>query len=790
MTKGDSRGTKQAFPEEGARKPQGESNAESAGMLAACERLSSERYQAFVENIQEGVYELDIHGNFLYFNNSLCKLFGYPKEEIQFQSFTKFMDEEHGKKAFDTFNRIYRTGEGVSDLLWEIYDKDGNRRIIELSANLITNKEGKKIGFRGIARDITEKFTAQEALRNSERRYRTLLDFVPYPIVVFTPHGRVTYLNPAFTEIFGWDLEELEGKTIPYVPPGLEQETTETIRKLFEEKVILRHETQRLTKDGRILDVVLRAAFYSEIDDELSGELVILRDITQEKRMARNNEALFRISMALPEYPDLEGLLDYISNEVKRLLDVEGALVILLDDEKNELFFKAAAHDDSATVVRMKEIRYPADKGIAGKVIRTGGPCIVLDTSKDPDYYSVLNTQAGYDTHDLLDVPLRSRDRIIGVLCAMNKKKGVFDKTDVELLSMIAGTVALSIENVRFSEEIKEAYKEVTSLNRAKDKVINHLSHELKTPLSVLSASLNILAKRLDAVPKETWYPTMERAQRNLARILEMQYQVEDIMRERQYAAHYVLSMLLDECADELVSLVVDEVGDEEPAERIRSKIDEIFGPKESSPEQVSLTQFVPQVLEEIRPLFAHREVQLLTRFDPTPPIWIPVDPLKKVVVGIIKNAIENTPDQGKIEIFVRQRGKGTEFVVHDYGVGITEDNQRRIFEGFFATQETLDYSSKRPFDFNAGGKGSDLLRIKIFSERYDFRIEMVSSRCQYIPEDKDVCPGRIDHCAFCKDKEDCYQSGGTTFTVFFPPAKGFFQPSSAHPSGNRNGTS
>ena len=96
----------------------------------------------------------------------------------------------------------------------------------------ISNKEKEKIGFRGIVRDITDKFNAQEALRKSERRYRTLLDFVPYPLVVFTLDGHVSYLNPAFTENFGWTLSELEGKTIPYVPPDLEQQTSENIKKL------------------------------------------------------------------------------------------------------------------------------------------------------------------------------------------------------------------------------------------------------------------------------------------------------------------------------------------------------------------------------------------------------------------------------------------------------------------------------------------------------------------------------------------------------------------------------
>jgi len=516
--------------------------------------------------------------------------------------------------------------------------------------------------------------------------------------------------------------------------------------------------------------VIMRGVVYAESEDEPGGQLVILRDITRGKRMARINEALLRISMALPEYPDLDELLDYISGEIKELVEVEGALVILLDEARKELYFKSAAHDDSDTEKRVKEIRFPADKGISGRVIRTGKPIIIPDTTKDPDFYPMVDIQAGFKTRNMLDVPLRARERIIGVLCAMNKKRGSFDKTDVELLNMIAGSVALSIENARVSKELKDAYEEVTSLNRAKDKVINHLSHELKTPLSVLKASLNILGKRLSpSLPEETWKPTIERAQRNLDRILELQYQVEDIIRERRYETYHMLLRLLEACSDELESLVAEQFGEGDVVSRIRQRIDDAFAPKESPPEVIALDRFVGQTLDEIKPLFSHRDLDLRMQLESVPSILIPVDPLRKVVVGLVRNAVENTPDEGKIEVIVRRRGQGVELIVRDYGVGITAENQKRIFEGFFATQETMDYSSKRPYDFNAGGKGADLLRMKIFSERYNFKIDMTSSRCIHIPSDKDACPGRISKCDMCAEKGSCHRSGGSTFIVFFP---------------------
>ena len=747
--------------------------------------LADERYRTFIESMDDGVYEVDLQGNFTYFNKALCQVFGVPREEIEGANFSKFMDEEHARTAFEIFNESFRTGKGIANLNWETLDQKKQKRIIELSATLITDSKGVKTGFRGIARDVTERVKDQHALTESEsayqcayeasrvaeKRYRTLLDFVPYPMVVFTVDGKVSYLNSSFTQIFGWSLEELQGKHIPYVPADLQEQVKADIRKLLDEKMIHRHESKRLTKDGQIIDVLMSGAVFSEAQGEPAGEVVLLRDITQEKKLQVTQDALFRISMALPSYPRLGDLLDYVSREIKRVLDVDGALVILLDEAKKEFYFLGAAYDDRDTQRRAKEVRYSALKGVSGRVLKTGQPVIVPDTSKDPDFYGFVDDQMHFKSHNMLDVPLKSGERIIGVLCAINKKEGVFDQSDVERLNLIAGTVALSIDNARYAKEVTEAYKELASLNRAKDRAINHLSHELKTPVSVLMASLNILSKKLETLPEESWKKTYDRASRNLDRILGIQYQVEDIMADKQYRTYHLLNMLLEQCTDELETLVAQEVGEGPIIDRIKNKIEELYGPKEIKISEFSLERFVEWRIETLRPKFPHREVEMVTHLEPVPNICVPEDVLEKVVDGLLRNAIEATPDEGRIEITVHRKGDGGELIVHDYGIGITEDNQKRLFEGFFTTHDTMAYSSKRSFDFYAGGKGADLLRMKIFAERFSFEIDMESSRCGFIPKDSDLCPGRISRCRFCKAREDCLKSGETTFRVYFPPA-------------------
>jgi PAS domain S-box-containing protein len=612
----------------------------------------------------------------------------------------------------------------------------------------------------------------EEAFLRTRRRLNTVFDFVPYPLAVLSLDQRVRYLNSGFIRLFGWTFKEMEGERIPFVPPEFRHEAQKDINRVIQDKSQLRRETKRITRQGRILDVVMRIAYYERSEYEQAGLLLVFRDITELKRIAGINETILRISTALPEYPDLEELLDYVDGEVKRNLETEGSVTILLDEEKQELFVLGAAYDDRATQKRVKEIRFRMDELVAGKVIKTGKPIVVSDTSEDAALHRERDRKLGYKTRDLALVPLRSGDRIIGALCALNKKKDSFEQRDVELLNTIAGAVALSVENARVNNELKSAYKEVRSLNRAKDKVIHHLSHELKTPVSILGGSLKILERTLTTLPDRAWEQNIERMRRNLDRIVDIQYQVSDIIGKKHYRAHDLLTLLLEECKDELAVLVEEESRNVNLAQRIRERIEDLFGEVPEEKEEILLHDFVRKRLKELQPLFSQRQVHVTKQMEEAPAVLIPPTILGKVVDGLLRNAIENTPDEGRIELIVRKEGRGTSLVVRDCGVGIAESAQRRIFEGFFSTQETADYRTGKPFGFNVGGKGADLLRMKIFSERFNFTIKMESSRCRFVPGEQDRCPGRISECRFCTTGNECYESGGTTFSLFFPPQK------------------
>jgi PAS domain S-box-containing protein len=177
-------------------------------------RESEERYRTILENIEDGYYEVDLAGNFTFFNDSLCRMLGYSRDEMIGMGNQQYTDQENRKKLFQAFNEVYRTGVPAKEFDWEVIRKDGTKLFGEVSVSLIKDSKGKPIGFRGIARDITKRKQTEEALRNEKQRFQTLSDQAPFGMVMIDQDGTFKYMNPKFKELFGYDLRDIpDGKT-------------------------------------------------------------------------------------------------------------------------------------------------------------------------------------------------------------------------------------------------------------------------------------------------------------------------------------------------------------------------------------------------------------------------------------------------------------------------------------------------------------------------------------------------------------------------------------------------
>jgi len=184
--------------------------------------------------------------------------------------------------------------------------------------------------------------------------------------------------------------------------------------------------------------------------------------------------------------------------------------------------------------------------------------------------------------------------------------------------------------------------------------------------------------------------------------------------------------------------------------------------------EAIRIDEFLHQICSEAIDSCKDRNIRIDRHIAGNLNIEMDREVLRKVCCGLLKNAIENSPDEGRIEVSAAMEDRAVRVDVRDYGVGITPENHKEIFSGFFHTQDTAMYSSKRPYQFNAGGTGTDLLRMKIFARRFGFTIDYDSNRCPHLPLDTDTCPGRISACGSVNATEDCLASGGTVFTLRF----------------------
>ena len=141
---------------------------------------------------------------------------------------------------------------------------------------------------KNLRQEIADRRQAQAALTESEEKYRSVMAAVPDPIIVYDMQGRVTYMNPAFTEVFGYTLEDsLGNKMDHFVPRAHWKETMEGIHSILRGRVLPRLETKRMAKDGRLIDVTTRGSVYRNREGTPIGSVITHRDVSEVKRLEK-----------------------------------------------------------------------------------------------------------------------------------------------------------------------------------------------------------------------------------------------------------------------------------------------------------------------------------------------------------------------------------------------------------------------------------------------------------------------------------------------------------------------
>src|SRR5262249_49907528 len=151
---------------------------------------------------------------------------------------------------------------------------------------------------------------------------------------------------------------------------------------------------------------------------------------------------------------NLPELLQLIMSSAKDLFHVAACSVMLLDEETSELVFEVSVGEKSADVVKH---RIPAGQGIAGRVLQSGEPVIINSVKESPDFYGPIDQAVGFETRNMLAVPLRVKDRNIGVMEVINTQgRDKFEDRDLALATALASQASVAIDNARLYQQLAD----------------------------------------------------------------------------------------------------------------------------------------------------------------------------------------------------------------------------------------------------------------------------------------------------------------------------------------------
>jgi signal transduction histidine kinase len=345
-------------------------------------------------------------------------------------------------------------------------------------------------------------------------------------------------------------------------------------------------------------------------------------------------EHLMEISHQLNSTLDIATLLRKIISAAEELTDTEASSILLIDPQTGDLRFEITSNLNPNET---ESIIVPMEGSTAGWIVKHGEPRVIQDVSTEESHYDGVDETIEFKTRNLLGVPMRAHNKVIGVLEAINKRNnGRFNEQDIKTLTTLASQAAIAIENARLFQQ---------------SDFIAEMVHELRTPLAALKASTTLLLR--PNLPQERREDIIMTMQGETERLIRMTSDFLDLARLESGRTH------LDVAAFDVKKLIIE-----------------------------SIDVVRQQAIDKNINIDIHGE-QLVTSGDR--------GKLKQVLLNLFTNAIKYNREGGTITVSIRQvEGRDklmTEIAVADSGYGISKENQKNMFQKFYRVADTSGYT-------------------------------------------------------------------------------------------------
>jgi signal transduction histidine kinase len=387
--------------------------------------------------------------------------------------------------------------------------------------------------------------------------------------------------------------------------------------------------------------------------DEVQGRT---RELTQSVEELR---ALGQVTQAVNSTVDLKTVLTTIVAKATQLSRTEAGAIYVFDDANQEFQLRATYGLDDAVVAELRDSHIRIGETAISDAAQQRVPIQIPDIQNEPSATLDVIVRAGFRA--LLVVPLLGTDRIVGALVVRRKKPGEFPKSAVELLQTFAAQSVLAIQNARLFSEIEEKSRQLAEASEHKSQFVSSMSHELRTPLNAIIGLTDMLVTNTARFGTEKAKEPLQRVHRAGTHLLGLINQVLDL-----------------------------------------SKIE--AGKLELNPQTVQLAPLINDVISTAGQLAEQNKNRLVV--DAQQDLGaLTVDPmrLRQILLNLLSNACKFTK-AGEVKLAARKVSNGSnfvEFAVSDTGIGMTAEQQAKLFEEF--TQ--ADASTAQKF----GGTGLGL---------------------------------------------------------------------------------